>query len=78
MQLNDSQVNYILDAFLTTPGVSQVGDLNLRFNQLTRVPTQTNLFNQLKRVDLEVKFITSIDSANLDRIASSICWTVVF
>ena len=61
--LSDSQVSDILDAFLTTPGVSSsVGSLDLRLNRLTRVPPQMKLFPQLKTVMLEGNFITSIES----------------
>ena len=60
--LNDSQVSDILDAFLTTPGVSPVGDLNLYQNRLTRVPTQIKFFDQLKRVTLQENSITSVES----------------
>ena len=60
--LNDSKVSDILDAFLTTPGVSPLGDLNLSNNQLTRVPSQIKLFDKLEWVDLLINSITSIES----------------
>ena len=60
--LNNSQVSDILDAFLTTPGVSPVGDLNLYQNRLTRVPTQIKFFDQLRQVSLQENSITSVES----------------
>ena len=45
--LNDSRASEILDAFLTTPGVSPLGNVCFSSNQLTRVPHQLHLFPQL-------------------------------
>ena len=53
----------ILDAFLTTPGVSPVAFLSLEYGKLlTRVPSEVRLFNQLDWVFLSDNNITSIDS----------------
>ena len=64
--LVDSQVSDILDAFLTTSGVSPVGSLSLGLNRLTRVPTQIQLFTQLVDVFLGNNFITSIGSGTFN------------
>ena len=60
--LGDSKMSDILDAFLTTPGISPVGLLDLMSNRLTRVPTQMKFFNQLDYVYLNNNDITSIES----------------
>ena len=61
-KLTDYQMSDILDAFLTTPGVSPVAFLSLEYGKLlTRVPSQVRLFNQLKWVFLNDNNITSID-----------------
>ena len=60
--LIDSQVSDILDAYLNTPNVSQVGDLRLGINNLTRVPVQVKSFNQLQNAYLFDNSITSIES----------------
>lgn len=61
--LDDSRVSEILDVFLTTPGVSTLGNLCLSTNQLTRVPDQVRLFPQLDFVWLnDNKINTSIRS----------------
>ena len=62
-KLTDSQMSDILDAFLTTPGVSPVAFLSLEYGKLlTRVPSEVRLFNQLDWVFLSDNNITSIDS----------------
>ena len=60
--LTDSQMSGILDAFLTTPGVSPLGYLSMWQNQLTRVPTQIKSFNQLDAVYIYENSIASIGS----------------
>ena len=60
--LSDSRLSDILDAFLTTPGVSPVGKLGLSFNQLTKVPKQIKLLPQVVAVDLKGNNISSIES----------------
>jgi len=60
--LSDLRLSDILDAFLTTPGVSPVGKLGLSFNQLTKVPKQIKLLPQVVAVDLKGNNISSIES----------------
>ena len=60
--LDDSRVSEILDAFISTPGVSPLTSLNLWQNQLTRVPLQVKLLNQLEHLDLESNKITTVKS----------------
>ena len=62
LKLGDSKISDILDAFLKTPGVSPVGCLELSSNQLTRVPSQMKLFDQLEWVELYNNNITFIES----------------
>ena len=57
--LDDLKVSQILDAFLTTPGVSTLGNLCLIGNRLTRVPSQVHLFPQLDYVWLNDNNISS-------------------
>jgi len=64
--INDTQMSDILDAFITTPGVSPVGYLFLVENQLTRVTSQINFFPQLETVDLQNNAITSADSGTFN------------
>ena len=60
--VNDLRASEILDAFLTTPGVSPFVGFNLWGNRLTRVPDQTKLFDQLIYVFLNNgNSITSIE-----------------
>ena len=62
MKLTDSQVSDILDAYLTTPNVSQVGQLLLNYNELlTRVPVQMKSFTQLSETFLSYNSFTSIE-----------------
>ena len=65
-KLNDSQVSDILDIFLASPGVSPFSVLDLRFNQLTRIPTQMKSFKQLLLVLLIENSITSIESGDFN------------
>ena len=58
--LLDWKVSEILDAFLTTPGVSPIGKLDLEKNQLTYVPSQINFFTQLSTLSLSNNFMTTI------------------
>ena len=61
--LTDSQVSDILDAYLSSPGVSPVGYLYLSNNRLlTRVPVQVKSFTQLEEAYLYDNSITSIES----------------
>ena len=64
--LTDSKVSAILDAFLTTPGVSPVDYLDLSGNLLTRVPNQIKSFTHLGVVHLKKNAITSIESGDFD------------
>ena len=57
--LDDLKVSQILDVFLTTPGVSTLGNLCLFGNRLTRVPDQVHLFPKLDYVWLEENNISS-------------------
>ena len=62
-KLNDSRVSYVLDAFLTTPGISPVGFLDLWVNQITRIPNQIKSFRHLTSFNLQYNpSITSIES----------------
>ena len=60
--LTDSEVSDILDTFLSTPDISPLVLLSLRNNQLTRVPSQMQLFTELQVIDLENNAITSVES----------------
>ena len=60
--LTDSQVSAILDAYLNTPNVSPVRQLELQYNRLTRVPDQMKSFTQLEYAYLFSNSITSIES----------------
>ena len=60
-QLTDSRASEILDAFLTTPGVSPLVYLDLQYSQLTRVLSQIKSFPQLERVYIVFNSITSVD-----------------
>ena len=62
-KLNDSRVSYVLEVFLTTPGTSPVGFLDLWVNQLTRIPSQIKSFTQLRWLNFQYNpSITSIES----------------
>ena len=50
--LTDSRMSEILNAFLTNPDISPVAEIDLRSNQLTRVPSQIRSFRQLENVDI--------------------------
>ena len=64
LNLIDSQASEILDAYLSSPGVSPVGQLYLSNNRLlTRVPVQVKSFNQLRLAYLYSNAITSIESS---------------
>ena len=60
--VDDTRLSAILDALLTTPGVSPVGALMLWNNLLTRVPDQIPRFTQLV-VDLNYKKNPSLPTA---------------
>ena len=60
--LIDSQASDSLDAYLSSPGVSPVGYLQLSDSNLTRVPVQVKSFTQLEFAFLISNFITSIES----------------
>ena len=60
--LIDSQASDILDAYLSSPGVSPVVVLTLAFNFLSRVPDQVKSFTQLQNAYLNSNAITSIES----------------
>ena len=62
LNLIDSQASEILDAYLSSPGVSPVGQLYLSNNNLTRVPVQVKSFTQLEYAILDYNSITSIES----------------
>ena len=62
LNLTDSKMSDILDAFLTTPNVSKILRLALPGNNLTRVPDQIRLFTRLIYVDLEDNHIQTIHS----------------
>jgi hypothetical protein len=57
--LGDAQVNELLDAFLATPGVSPLLNLDLTTNKLTRVPDQIRLFPEFNYISLSSNNITS-------------------
>lgn len=61
-KLNDWQASQILDAFLSTPGLSPLGRLDLYSNQLTHVPIQIRLLPQLEEIRLFFNAITSVES----------------
>ena len=60
--LGDSGVIRVLDAFLTTPNISQVGWVRLFNTQLTRIPDQMKLFPRLFWTDISGNSIPSIES----------------
>ena len=61
--VNDSQASDILDAYLTIPGVSPVGDIELYYNPLlTHIPVQVKSFTQLVMVNLSPNSLTTIES----------------
>ena len=64
--LTDSEVSDILDAFLSTPGVSPLLILNLSGNQLTRVPSQMQLFTELVVIEFQNNAIPSIESGTFN------------
>ena len=60
--LNDTRVSDILDAFLTTPGVSPVTFIFFPNNQLTYVPSQMKRFTQLGEIYFSQNPIASINA----------------
>jgi len=60
--LSDSRMNEIMDALLTTPGISPVSILFLSNNLLTRVPDQIRFFPRLTTANLDYNKLTSIDN----------------
>ena len=59
-QLDDSQTSDMLDAFLTTPGISPLSWFNYPSNRLTKVPIQLPFFPLLDFVDLGRSSISSV------------------
>ena len=56
----------VFDTFLTTPGISPLGQTNVAFNNLTRIPSQIKLFDQLEYVLFYDNEIASIDSGTFN------------
>lgn len=65
-ELNDSRTSEILEAYLNTPDVSPLLELDLSENQLTRIPSQLSSFPHLVYVDLKLNNITFIQSGSFN------------
>jgi Leucine-rich repeat (LRR) protein len=70
-RLNDSQTGDLLNAFLTTPGVSQVAWIDLHFNQLTRIPAQIRSFPKLVYIDVSFNTIDVFQSGDFNFVSSN-------
>ena len=65
--LGDSKISDILDRFLMKKGeISPLGDLQLRANQLSRVPKQIQHFKRLDNVNLASNKITTVESGDFN------------
>ena len=65
-ELNDSQVSEILEAYLATPDVSPLLELDLSENNLSRIPSQLSRFPHLVYVDFKLNNITYIQSGSFN------------
>ena len=50
LYLGDEKISQVLDAFISTPGVSPLRELYLYKNNLTRIPDQVRHFTELDHV----------------------------
>ena len=66
LYLGDEKISQVLDAFISTPGVSPLRELYLYKNNLTRIPDQVRHFTELDRVDLGSNEIKTIEKGSLN------------
>ena len=66
LYLGDEKISQVLDAFISTPGVSPLRELYLYKNNLTRIPDQIRHFTELDRVTLESNEIKTIEKGSLN------------
>ena len=62
LNLTDSEVSDILDVFVTTPDISPMIIFDAHTNQLTRIPSQIKLLNDLISINFYKNSITSVES----------------
>ena len=66
LNLGDEKISQVLDAFISTPGVSPLRELYLYKNNLTRIPDQVRHFTELDHVFLESNEIKTIEKGSLN------------
>jgi hypothetical protein len=66
LYLGDEKISQVLDAFISTPGVSPLRELYLYKNNLTRIPDQIRHFTELDRVELGSNEIKTIEKGSLN------------
>ena len=64
LYLGDEKMSQVLDAFISTSGVSPLRELHLFRNNLTRIPDQIRHFTELNRVILNSNEIQSIKNGS--------------
>ena len=64
--LSDEQMSQVLDAFISSPGVSPLRELYLYKNNLTRIPDQIRHFTELDRVILNSNQIQLIKNGSFN------------
>jgi len=69
--LDDSLTGDVLNAFLTTPGVSPVAWIDLHYNQLTRIPAQIRSFPKLVYIDISFNTIGVFQSDDFNFVSSN-------